>query len=153
MQFDHLAVVLPADAVEAIKNRLGRIVKVRAITPGRHADDPYSHRPVDRSSACGPCLPGDALLILPRLRRCVDDGLAPAHRHARAAFAVTPTGHHKTNHRPPTILSTCRLSVRSRMRSSSVMYSSSDMASHRSCCSRARRMRSMSYLGPSPSCE
>src|SRR5690606_38097712 len=70
VQLDDLPVILPADAVEAVQNALGGIVQVRAITPRRHADDPYSHRPVDRSSACGLCLPGDALLILPRLPRC-----------------------------------------------------------------------------------
>src|SRR5690606_11600321 len=52
-------------------------------------------------------------------------------------FGGRPAGTERSRHHRPTTLSACRLSIRSRMRSSSAMYSSSDIATQRSICSMA----------------
>src|SRR5690606_5800940 len=152
VQLDDLAVVVPTDAVQPVEYALGGIVQVRAIAPWCDAHDPHPDGAVEHACTRSLCLPGDTLLILPRLPRCVDDGRASAHRDPRAPLAMRPTGHHKTNHRPPTTLSACRLSIRSRMRSSSARYSSSLMLTHRSWAARARLICSgvrLDFGGPS----
>src|SRR5690606_33892078 len=67
------------------------------------------------------------------------DNLAGLHIHDDQPHGLE-TGvdtQHQRPHRPPTTLRACRLSTRSRMRSSSAMYSSSDIATQRSICSMA----------------